>query len=962
MSDRVTSWLTPREGDRLLHVSPDGPLTSLAAARDALRALPAAEREAQPLRVLVHNGDYVLPEPFVLLPEDSGTPQAPIVYQAAPGEAPRFSGGRLLQGWTVTEHNGQPAWTLEIPEVKSGAWWFTQLFVEGERRPRSRLPQEGYFRLRGATADKRVSGYQPGDLRPFHNLSDVAVTVLHFWVDSHLAIAELDEATHTVTFDRDTGFSGLMDENRAGDTRYFLENVLEGLVSPGQWYLDRSAGLLTYLPLPGEDPATTRVIAPVLEQLVLFQGQPDCPVHDVHLAGLRLHHTEWNYAPDCGGSSQAAWRVPGALALTYAADCSLRCNEISHLANYAVEAGEGCRGITVLANRLHDLGAGGVKLGSAHAPGSQMDAADSGFHFVSDNSITEGGRRYQSAIGVWIGHSGDNVVTHNHIYDFFYTGISVGWIWGFMPSKARRNLIAHNHIHTIGQGVLSDMGAIYSLGVSPGTRICHNLLHDVHCYSYGGTGLYPDEGTSFVLYEDNVVYNTDSGGLHMNYGRDDLFRNNIFALARDVQIGWGTPKFFRPYRCEGNLVYWRTGAAISGCAYAGLRQVDFDRNLYWQAEGRPGDFAGGTWEDWQARGLDVNGVIADPLFTDPEHGDFSLRADSPALALGFRPIDMTTIGPRTEVLLTGEAPAPDREIGAFVWPRLLPASDLDPAEVRDQIYYDYPDTTPCAFTVRAIFENAGTASFRGPVTLRAYPEASLDGASSATCEISLEPGEEIELTLDLQVKEGTEEILAEVQSGVEGFWDTSVGFAFRPALTVPRLPEGVTLEEVPTALAQASPIPVTILGGHLLGTYRVGVTGDYLALFAEVNDSAFELVNPVYKGSMIDLFAKRPGFERRPGQVFLVPGLGDVAPRMVSTDMAPVEGGEARCTATPTGYQMAALIPLSALEIEIVDGEFAFTAAIYTHVPGLAGVQRGRAFHQRPLNDVHAYPRLILEG
>src|ERR1039457_2862027 len=140
MSAKLNSWLIPTEGDRLLHVSPGAPLGSLAAVRDAIRALPAAEREAAPIRVLVHNGDYTLTEPFVLGAEDSGTPAAPVIYQAAPGEAPHFSGGRVLSGWTVAEQDGQTLWRLDLPEVKSGAWWFTQLFVEGERRPRSRLP------------------------------------------------------------------------------------------------------------------------------------------------------------------------------------------------------------------------------------------------------------------------------------------------------------------------------------------------------------------------------------------------------------------------------------------------------------------------------------------------------------------------------------------------------------------------------------------------------------------------------------------------------------------------------------------------------------------------------------------------------------------------------------------------------------------------------------------------------
>ena len=74
----------------------DGPLSSLAGARDRLRG----ERTGnQPVQVLVRGGTYSLPAPFVLEPQDSGTAEAPVVYAAFQKEKPVFSGGRVVTGF-----------------------------------------------------------------------------------------------------------------------------------------------------------------------------------------------------------------------------------------------------------------------------------------------------------------------------------------------------------------------------------------------------------------------------------------------------------------------------------------------------------------------------------------------------------------------------------------------------------------------------------------------------------------------------------------------------------------------------------------------------------------------------------------------------------------------------------------------------------------------------------------------
>jgi hypothetical protein len=225
-------------------------------------------------------------------------------------------------------------------------------------------------------------------------------------------------------------------------------------------------------------------------------------------------------------------------------------------------------------------------------------------------------------------------------------GVSIGWTWGYRESEAYGNLIEYNYIHDVGIGdMLSDIGAIYTLGVQPGTRIRYNLIHDVHRRGYGGWGIYLDEGSTDILVEYNLVYRAQSSGFHQHYGRDNLVRNNIFAYSEEHQIARTRQEPHRAFIFEQNIVY-ADGRPMLTDQEWGPENAEFSRNLYFDASGAAPDFAGETFQEWQAMGLDAVSVVGDPLFVNPREGDFRLRPGSPAFALGFKEFDLSTVGPR----------------------------------------------------------------------------------------------------------------------------------------------------------------------------------------------------------------------------------------------------------------------------------------------------------------------------
>jgi hypothetical protein len=166
-----------------------------------------------------------------------------------------------------------------------------------------------------------------------------------------------------------------------------------------------------------------------------------------------------------------------------------------------------------------------------------------------------------------------------------------------------------------------------------------NVFHDVAAHNYGGWGIYFDEGTTEIRAENNLVYRTTHGGLHQHYGRDNVVRNNIFALGRDAQIRRGGVEPHRSFTFERNIVYWERGPVLAPDGDWSELKADFDRNLYWRTEDPDAiEFAGNTWGQWRARGADAHSRIADPRFLNPGRGDFRLAPDSPALGLGFTPL------------------------------------------------------------------------------------------------------------------------------------------------------------------------------------------------------------------------------------------------------------------------------------------------------------------------------------
>ncbi|QDV88786.1 right-handed parallel beta-helix repeat-containing protein [Planctomycetes bacterium TBK1r] len=695
------------ETDIHFYVSPGGsdtqpgtsqqPFASIARAQQAVREVRAAGGD-QAVTVHLRGGHYRLNQTIQFTSADSGaSPQRPVRYRGEPAGEVILSGGRTIDGWQLDpEHPG--LWKTRVAVPRSGEgedWRFEQLWVNGRRATRARTPSDGDFFTLLGVGEAPVDASPPrmqhtfatraSDLVSLRDtdpdaLRDVQVVVYHKWDTTREWLQSCSPGDGSFTT-HGTPMKSHNPLNR--DCLYFLENYFGALDSAGEWFLDRQ-GWLFYRPRDGETIETINAVAAELQRLFEFQGDVDDPerhVKHIHFEGLTLRHAEYRIPEEGIRPNQAAMNVDAtAIQLDGARQIHFIDCAVEHIGGSGFWFRQACRECRVERTRVFDVGVSAVRIGETGLVPEPVRTSG----ITVDNCILHsGGRILPCAVGVWIGHSSDNAITHCDIADFYYTAVSVGWRWGYADSGAKRNRIDFNHLHHIGYRILSDMGGVYTLGPSEGTSVSGNVIHDVYATRYGGWGLYPDEGSSHIVFENNLVYDVRDGGFHQHYGRENIVRNNILAFSEEGQVAVTRAEPHLSFTFERNLVYFDEGRLLGYSGWNNGSKVAMNHNLYWRADGQPFDFAGKTWQQWRDAGHDQDSIIADPMFVDAGQRDFRLRPGSPASKIGFVPFDITLAG------VQGDQAWKDLA-AATTFPEPYQVPPPQPVDVRDDFETDHP--------------------------------------------------------------------------------------------------------------------------------------------------------------------------------------------------------------------------------------------------------------------------------
>ena len=365
--------------------------------------------------------------------------------------------------------------------------------------------------------------YDPKDLPSSFDIRNAEIRVYHMWNEAMYGIEKNDSQRQALIL----ASPAVHPPGAFGVRKYVLFNVREGMTRPGQWYLDRTAGRLVYWPLPDEDMAKARVIAPRLRRLIEIVGAPTQPAEEITLRGLRLQATTTLLGAH--GYTFGANGYDGAVHLERSRHCLLEKLEITNIGGEGIVARSYNEANRVLDCHIHHIGACGMEI-SCRGKGSA----------IVRNHVHHVGLQYPCAVGMLL--SGDNLnVRRNEIHDIPYSGV---------VCNGREHCLEENLISRVMQQ-MHDGAAIY--GHMVGSVLRGNLVRDVveQGKGYGASAYYLDEQARDCLVERNVAIGVPVP-THNHIARDLVFRDNVFVVEKDMKLS-----FARSAHCtfERNILF-----------------------------------------------------------------------------------------------------------------------------------------------------------------------------------------------------------------------------------------------------------------------------------------------------------------------------------------------------------------------------------------------------------------------
>lgn len=533
---------------------------------------------AKDICIRLTEGTYRLNQPVIIRPEDNGT------RIVAEGSV-TISGGVKIEGW---RKEGK-LYVADVPEFNGRPLEFRQMWINGKKAVRARDVDdfEKMFRIRSLDKKKEVIYVPAAAVRKIVNAKNAEMVLHEMWCVANLRIKNIkitgDSAA--VTFHNPESHIHFMHPwpspmvtSDGHNSAFYLTNAKELLDTPGEWYLDRKANKVYYMPRKGENMKTANVEVPAIETLVKVEGTPDNPVKDVTFEGVKFSHSTWmrpsisGHAPLQAGMymieayklrpkmerpngdhklDNQGWvgRPAAAVSIDCAEDVNFNKCTFEHIASTALDYHTYIKGGSVDRCTLKDVGGNGILAGSfgpeAHEAHLPYDPADrriicNGLS-ITNNLITDVTNEDWGCVGIGAGFVRNIHICHNEINEISYTGISMGWGWNRQVCSMANNHVCHNLIHHYAKHMY-DTAGIYTLGSQPHSFIEENVVRDIYTPGYAHDPnhwfyLYTDEGSSYITVRNN--WTPTEKYLKNANGPGNIWENNGPAVADSIKAKAG---------------------------------------------------------------------------------------------------------------------------------------------------------------------------------------------------------------------------------------------------------------------------------------------------------------------------------------------------------------------------------------------------------------------------------------
>jgi len=534
-----------------------------------------------------------------------------------------------------------------------------QLYVNGRKQILSRYPD--YNEDGGHWQGHAPDALSPDRIASWRNPIGTIVHAMHGseWGDFHYRITGLDEGGFAIL----EGGHQNNRPNRMHSNYRMVENVLEELDKPGEFYFDPTQKILSWYPIEKDFPNESTLEIPILKELIIIKGESGNPVRDVTISGIHFCQSKRTFMEEYEPLLRSDWTIyrGGAIFVEQAEDCEISSCEFADLGGNGIFISGYNRNIRIAENHIHDIGASGVALvglpSAVRSPSFQygqfVSIVDMDKEIgpktedypsqcqIDNNLIYRIGRIEKQVAGVQLSMCMDIIVSHNSIYDVPRAGINISeGTWG-------GHIVEYNDVFMTVQES-GDHGSFNSWGRDrfwhPNRSILDSLtladpdmpLWDaIHTTIIRNNRFRCDHGWDIDLDDGSTnyeIYNNLclNGGIKLREGFYRKVENNIMINNGFHPHVWfsNSSDIFRH-----NIVMTRH-KDIRLDAWG----QEVDSNLF------PSD---GALTRARENGTDQNSISGNPDFLAPEKGDFRVSENSPALKIGFQNFDMEQFGVQT---------------------------------------------------------------------------------------------------------------------------------------------------------------------------------------------------------------------------------------------------------------------------------------------------------------------------